>query len=147
MNRICRKSEAGFTLIELTTVVAILGILVALVTPMFQNYLIKTKVTELDSVAYGAKTTIEDYARFKDKLPESENDVDLNPLTQPKYLETMSWNQNVLTIEADSDRLGLPDHQELSLVYEAIVSDGNIEWTCTAYGATRFAPQECGDGV
>ena len=78
MNRICRKSEAGFTLIELTTVVAILGILVALITPMFKNYLIKTKVTELDSVAYGAKHSIEDYARFKEKLPESENDVDLN---------------------------------------------------------------------
>lgn len=147
MNRICRKSEAGFTLIELTTVVAILGILVALVTPMFQNYLIKTKVTELDSVAYGAKTTIEDYARFKEKLPDSENDVDLNPLTQPKYLRAMSWNDGTLTIEANSDRLGLPDDQELSLVYEAMVDNGNIHWVCTAYGATRFAPRECGDGV
>jgi type IV pilus assembly protein PilA len=147
MNRICRKSEAGFTLIELTTVVAILGILVALVTPMFQNYLIKTKVTELDSVAYGAKTTIEDYARFKEKLPDSEHDVDLNPLTQPKYLRAMSWNDGTLTIEANSDRLGLPDDQELSLVYEAMVDNGNIHWVCTAYGATRFAPRECGDGV
>lgn len=147
MNRICRKSEAGFTLIELTTVVAILGILVALVTPMFQNYIIKTKVTELDSVAYGAKTTIEDYARFKEKLPESENDLDLNPLTEPKYLKAMSWKDGTLTIEANSDRLGLPDDQELSLVYEAMVNGGNIRWVCTAYGATRFAPRECGDGV
>jgi len=147
MNRICRKSEAGFTLIELTTVVAILGILVALITPMFKNYLIKTKVTELDSVAYGAKHSIEDYARFKEKLPESGNDVDLNPLTQPRYLQAMSWNNPTLTIEANGDRLGLPADQELSLVYEAVVMDGDIEWICTAYGATRFAPSECGDGV
>jgi hypothetical protein len=104
-------------------------------------------VTELDFVAYGVKTTIEDYARFKEKLPDSENDLDLNPLTEPKYLKAMSWNDGTLTIEANSDRLGLPDDQELSLVYEAMVDDGNIQWVCTAYGATRFAPRECGDGV
>ena len=147
MNRLCRKSQAGFTLIELTTVVAIIGVLVALVTPMFKDYLIETKVTELDSVAYGAKLSIDEFVLMNGHFPATENDVDLNPLTRPKYLQNMSWNNTILTLEANSALLGLPPDQELSLVYEPLVTQGDIEWVCKAYGATKFAPANCDDGI
>ena len=40
------RKESGFSLIELMIVVAIIGVLVAIALPQYQNYQIRSKVTE-----------------------------------------------------------------------------------------------------
>ena len=53
--------QKGFTLIELMIVIAIIGILAAIAIPAYQNYTIRSQVTEGLSLADGWKTSISEY--------------------------------------------------------------------------------------
>jgi type IV pilus assembly protein PilA len=53
-----RTLQKGFTLIELMIVVAIIGILAAIALPAYQDYTVRTRITEGLGLAQSAKTTI-----------------------------------------------------------------------------------------
>lgn len=66
MNRTIRSVQKGFTLIELMIVVAIIGILAAVALPAYQDYTIRTRVTEGLTLASGAKAAINEVATAND---------------------------------------------------------------------------------
>ena len=70
-----RKRECGFSLIELMIVVAIIGILVGIALPQYQNYQIRSKVTEALSVTEGVKRSLEVFYLDHGRWPDSATDV------------------------------------------------------------------------
>jgi type IV pilus assembly protein PilA len=52
------KKSQGFTLIELMIVVAIIGILAAIAIPAYQDYTVRSKVTEGLNIASSAKVSV-----------------------------------------------------------------------------------------
>ena len=64
-----KKVQQGFTLIELMIVVAIIGILAAIAIPAYQDFTIRSKVTELINAAGVCKTSVAEFYQSKGVLP------------------------------------------------------------------------------
>jgi len=61
--------QKGFTLIELMIVVAIIGILAAIAIPAYNDFTIRSKVTEIVNMAGVCKTSVGEYFQSVGKLP------------------------------------------------------------------------------
>ena len=76
-----KRVQQGFTLIELMIVVAIIGILAAVALPAYQDYTVRSRVSEAMVFADAAKTAVAENAadRKSTRLNSSHTDISRMP--------------------------------------------------------------------
>lgn len=67
------NTQKGFTLIELMIVVAIIGILAAIALPAYQDYTVRSKVSEVVLAASQCRTAISEVVQTSTSLPATAN--------------------------------------------------------------------------
>src|SRR6476619_3503229 len=60
-SKLMKRIQQGFTLIELMIVVAIVGILAAIALPAYQDYVIRSKMSEAEAALAACKTSVSEY--------------------------------------------------------------------------------------
>jgi type IV pilus assembly protein PilA len=134
--------QKGFTLIELMIVIAILGILIAIALPAYQDYSIRTKNSECLNLAAAAKLAVGDFRQSETTYPTSNLDAGYD-FTGSKYCASIIIaNGGVITTTVTNT--GASGTFVISPNAGAGVSTGAVVWTCTnTFGRPGVVPKEC----
>ena len=154
------KQQKGFTLIELMIVVAIIGILAAIALPAYQDYTVRTKVSEGLVLASSAKTTVAEAYQSGGLLGMSAGSIpwntDFAANGSTKYVTSMSIDpaQGTIYVIYDTAQTGLPQllAGNLMVLQPSIAlsgtpttlpgasgQSGSIDWACTGAFSTTAA--------
>jgi type IV pilus assembly protein PilA len=124
--------QKGFTLIELMIVVAIIGILAAIAIPAYQDYTIRSQVTEGLTLAGAAKAAVSESFSQTGSAPNDRTEAGMSPLgndTQGKYVTSVDVAQGTITITYGNEANSKIATGTLSLTpYES--TDASVIWRC-----------------
>lgn len=137
------KMQKGFTLIELMIVIAILGILMAIAIPAYQDYAVRAKVSEGINLAGAAKLAVAETYSSTSALPGSNTAAGLPADTTIKgdYVEKVAVGTNgIISITYR----GEPKITGKVLTLSPITSAGSVDWTCKGNNVgSTYVPSEC----
>jgi type IV pilus assembly protein PilA len=141
-----KQMQKGFTLIELMIVVAIIGILAAIAIPAYQDYIVRSKVTELMTTASACRTSVAEYAMSEGVLPGTNAQAGCET-ADSQYVTSLGVGANgvitVLATEAVGGGVEATDGVVLTPTLDA--DDGSVDWVCGAAGAmpVKYLPANC----
>ena len=133
-----KRIQQGFTLIELMIVVAIVGILAAIALPAYQDYVVRSKVSELEAAIAACKTSISEYASSHNSSPADTAAAGCST-TATQYVGSLAVANG--TITGTTQNIGVPTDVTLQLTPDNSSSASITKWTGTyTGGAAKYVP-------
>ena|SRR6266496_528560 len=136
-----KRLQQGFTLIELMIVVAIIGILAAIAIPAYQDYIIRSKITELATAADACKVSVSEYYQTMGlSLPA---DITAAGCTAQvtKFVKTLDVVKGVITVTGDPVTIGATGDFVLT---PQTTAAGPLDWSCKSSSfSAKYLPANC----
>ncbi len=136
----------GFTLIELMIVIAIIGILAAIAIPAYQDYTIRTKVSEGLSLAGPAKLEVTERRYAVGRWLGANNtsyDLPAAASISGNYVQSISvGNNGIITITYNAADINISG--QTVIMTPNLVSIGSMTWDCKGGNvASKYRPATC----
>ncbi len=150
-----KLKEGGFTLIELMIAIAIVGILLSLAVPAYQDYTVRAKIADALNIAASMKVLIGEYYISQAKLPANKTEAGIKTVASD-YVASVSYTSEkeedadtttagILTLTLKGDIGGEANGKKFVLT--AKPEDKILKWTCGTTTAdplaAKYLPAQC----
>jgi type IV pilus assembly protein PilA len=141
-----KKMQQGFTLIELMIVVAIIGILAAIAVPAYQDYTIRSRISEAASLGSAARTAVD--IAYSEGYPlgtipgMASLGLASSASYTSKYVTSVSVDPTgMLTIVLQNEP-SLSAAAGQTVYYVPTAMGGNLVWTPSCTFAAKWCPKK-----
>jgi Tfp pilus assembly major pilin PilA len=129
------------------TTVAVVAILAAIAIPAYQDYVIRSQVSEGASLSEGAKTAVAEYYSNRGRMPRDNNEAGIATASSiaGRYTSSVQIDNGRITVTYGGVANSLIKDQVL--VFAPTVQGQSIHWSCSAEGGTtiraKYLPTVC----
>jgi len=142
-----QRLSAGFTLIELMIVVAIIAILAAIAIPAYQDYLIRAQVSEGMVLSSGAKAAVWDFVSNTGRFPRNNQSAGLANATSitGSYVSSVDVTNGKIKVLFNGPKASsYITNSSKYFVLSPISHAGSIAWTCSPSTLEgKYLPTTC----
>jgi type IV pilus assembly protein PilA len=128
-----KQMQKGFTLIELMIVVAIIGILAAIAIPAYQDYTIRSQVSEGLSLAGAAKAAVAESYSQTGVAPVNRMVAGMSNLitdTSGKYVSSVAVNTGTISIVYGGTEVNAKILAKVLSLTPYETADASVTWKC-----------------
>lgn len=149
-----QMAQKGFTLIELMIVIAIVGILAAIALPAYQDYVVRSKMSEPMAALAEAKTTVTEYYSTNNSFPTTLALAGITGFPNKDIVKSITWDAQGVIGAIVQDGIVPGSGTSYGFALSAVTKDdGSIVWRCgteatnsagiSTWVDTKYLPSSC----
>jgi len=141
------NAAKGFTLIELMIVVAIIAILSAIAIPAYQDYTIRTQLTECTRLIAGARVAVSEFYLDSGVMPTDNAEAGMAAAASisGSFVSQVVINNGAIVCTFSSS----PPHRAnlavdgATMTWTPVPNAGSVSWDCDSSALPRYLPAFC----